>query len=149
MNEELENELDDDLRPEYDFANMAGGMRGKYVDSLSETLRERYRAGTNMAPKSDREDTMNADLLARDETARRANDLYEGGIRAVIETEGNIGKMVIIDLETGNYELKPDDRESVQILKQKNPNAQLFGIRIGYDVAVVLGGVLETLPPKK
>jgi hypothetical protein len=48
MNEELENELDDDLRPEYDFASMAGRVRGKYVDSLSETLRERYRAETNI-----------------------------------------------------------------------------------------------------
>jgi hypothetical protein len=92
---------------------------------------------------TDREPVMNADLLAREETARRANDLYEGGIRAVVETEENIGKMIIIDLETSNYEFKTDDRESVQILKQKNPNAHLFGIRIGYDVAVVLGGVLE------
>jgi hypothetical protein len=32
MNEELENELDDDLRPEYDFARMTGGVRGKYVE---------------------------------------------------------------------------------------------------------------------
>jgi hypothetical protein len=40
MNEELENELDDDLRLEYDFANMQGGVRGKYV--------ERYREGTNL-----------------------------------------------------------------------------------------------------
>ncbi len=30
----------DDLRPEYDFAKMRGGIRGKYV--------ERYRAGTNL-----------------------------------------------------------------------------------------------------
>jgi hypothetical protein len=40
MNKELDNELDDELRPEYDFANMAGGVRGKYVD--------RYREGTNV-----------------------------------------------------------------------------------------------------
>jgi hypothetical protein len=33
-------ELEDDLRPEYDFAQMAGGVKGKYVD--------RYRAGTNL-----------------------------------------------------------------------------------------------------
>ena len=32
---------DDELRPEYDFASMKGGVRGKYVD--------RYRAGTNLA----------------------------------------------------------------------------------------------------
>lgn len=30
----------DELRPEYDFSQMAGGVRGKYVD--------RYRAGTNL-----------------------------------------------------------------------------------------------------
>ncbi|MEG3438460.1 hypothetical protein V0288_15115 [Pannus brasiliensis CCIBt3594] len=33
-------ELEDDLRPEYDFSRMKGGVRGKYVD--------RYRAGTNL-----------------------------------------------------------------------------------------------------
>ncbi|MBW4581557.1 MAG: hypothetical protein KME42_18455 [Tildeniella nuda ZEHNDER 1965/U140] len=33
-------ELDDELRPEYDFSKMAGGVRGKYV--------ERYRSGTNL-----------------------------------------------------------------------------------------------------
>jgi len=31
----------DELRPEYDFASMKGGVRGKYAD--------RYRAGTNLA----------------------------------------------------------------------------------------------------
>ena len=31
----------DELRPEYDFASMKGGVRGKYL--------ERYRSGTNLA----------------------------------------------------------------------------------------------------
>ena len=39
MNEEFEHELDE-LRPEYDFANMTGGVRGKYFD--------RYRSGSNV-----------------------------------------------------------------------------------------------------
>jgi len=39
MKKEID-ELEDELRPEYDFAQMAGGVRGKYV--------ERYRAGTNL-----------------------------------------------------------------------------------------------------
>ena len=30
----------DELRPEYDFSNMNGGIRGKYA--------QRYRAGTNL-----------------------------------------------------------------------------------------------------
>ena len=33
-------ELDDELRPEYDFSQMAGGVKGKYVEC--------YRAGTNL-----------------------------------------------------------------------------------------------------
>jgi hypothetical protein len=33
-------ELEDELRPEYDFAAMQGGIRGKYV--------QRYRSGTNL-----------------------------------------------------------------------------------------------------
>jgi len=37
--EEIEPE-EDDLRPEYDFSRMKGGVRGKYVD--------RYREGTNL-----------------------------------------------------------------------------------------------------
>ena len=40
MNGEIDTEMDDDLRPEYDFSQMEGGVRGKYV--------ERYQAGTNL-----------------------------------------------------------------------------------------------------
>ncbi len=36
----VESEEEDDLRPEYDFSQMIGGVRGKYV--------ERYRKGTNL-----------------------------------------------------------------------------------------------------
>ena len=34
------NELEDELRSDYDFANMTGGVRGKYA--------ERFKAGTNV-----------------------------------------------------------------------------------------------------
>lgn len=40
MKMEINHEPEDELRPEYDFSNMKGGVRGKYV--------ERYRAGTNV-----------------------------------------------------------------------------------------------------
>ena len=40
MNKEVENEMEDELRSEYDFSQIKGGVRGKYV--------ERYRAGTNV-----------------------------------------------------------------------------------------------------
>jgi hypothetical protein len=37
---EVENEMDDELRSEYDFAHMTGGVKGKYI--------ERYRTNTNL-----------------------------------------------------------------------------------------------------
>lgn len=35
-----ERELNDDLRPEYDFSQLSGGVRGKHAD--------RFQAGTNL-----------------------------------------------------------------------------------------------------
>ena len=40
MKKRVDSEIDDELRPEYDFAKMKGGVRGKYA--------ERYRAGSNL-----------------------------------------------------------------------------------------------------
>ncbi|MDG2989919.1 hypothetical protein L3556_03070 [Candidatus Synechococcus calcipolaris G9] len=40
MKKDAENEMGDELHSEYDFSQMQGGVRGKYV--------ERYSAGTNL-----------------------------------------------------------------------------------------------------
>jgi hypothetical protein len=40
MNSQIDNEMEDELQPEYDFTQLEGGVRGKYVD--------RYRSGTNL-----------------------------------------------------------------------------------------------------
>ncbi|WP_228021967.1 hypothetical protein [Vasconcelosia minhoensis] len=40
MKKEVANKMEDELRPEYDIAQMKGAIRGKYV--------ERYRQGTNL-----------------------------------------------------------------------------------------------------
>jgi hypothetical protein len=40
MKKDTDMETEDDLRPEYDFSQLKGVVRGKYVD--------RYKAGTNL-----------------------------------------------------------------------------------------------------
>ena len=40
MSKKVDGWLEDELLPEYDFSQMKGGVRGKYV--------ERYQAGTNL-----------------------------------------------------------------------------------------------------
>ena len=82
-------------------------------------------------------------LLNGEEVARLGNYRYEKDIRAEVETPENIGKMVIIDIETGDYEVDEVGLEASRHLHLKRPNAPLYGIRIGYNVAESLGGVME------
>jgi hypothetical protein len=82
-------------------------------------------------------------LLSREEVARRARELYGDSIRAQVEVAENIGKMVIIDIETGEYEVDETGLKAAARLRENHPNARLFGIRIGYNVAVSFGGVME------
>jgi hypothetical protein len=88
-------------------------------------------------------------LLSREEVARRAQDLYEKTIKALVEEPANIGKMVIIDIETGDFGVDELGFDSANALRQKNPNARLFGIRIGYDVAASLGGMMKRTAPER
>ena len=78
-----------------------------------------------------------------EEVAKRATKLYIDKIRSIVEHEANIGKMVVIDAETGEYAVDRSGIHSAIALKAKNPNARLFTIRIGYDVAVAFGGNIE------
>lgn len=86
---------------------------------------------------------MQAILLSSEEVAKRAYQLYESKIRSTVETEANLGKMVIIDIETGDYEVDETGLPAAHNLYAKHPYARLFGIRIGYNVAASLGGVME------
>ena len=81
--------------------------------------------------------------MSCEEVALRAKQLYESRIRQEVEVEESIGKMVIIDIETGDYEVDQTGLQASRNLSKKHPNARLFGIRIGYNVAVSLGGVME------
>ncbi|PAX60291.1 hypothetical protein [Brunnivagina elsteri] len=82
-------------------------------------------------------------LLSHEEVARRAKLIYESSIRQHVESVDNIGKMVIIDIETGDYKVEQNGLQAARHLSEKYPHARLFGIRIGYNVAASLGGVME------
>ena len=83
--------------------------------------------------------------MSGDEIAKRAKVLYDNSIRTHVETNENIGKMVIIDVETGDFEVDELGLDASRHLKVKHPGAELYGIRIGYKSAETLGGVLERI----
>ena len=75
---------------------------------------------------------------------RRGKARYEESIRAEVETPENIGKMLSIDVDTGDYAMDDRGIESSQRLHAKRPDALLYGLRIGYDATEVIGaGVME------
>lgn len=68
---------------------------------------------------------------SKEEFARRGNDIYASQIRLQVE-EGNHGKIVAIDIETGAFEVADDSLTAAKQLLKRYPNAQIFGIRIGH-----------------
>jgi hypothetical protein len=84
--------------------------------------------------------------VTRSEVGRLAHELY-GRLRKQVETPENIGKMITIDVDTGDFEIDEKGIESSFRLQAKHPGARLFGIRIGYRTAEAIGGVLERSAP--
>lgn len=68
---------------------------------------------------------------SRTEVATRGHELYESQIRAQIEAE-NHGKVVAIDLITGDFEVAIDSLTAAKLLMTRHPDAQIFCIRIGH-----------------
>jgi hypothetical protein len=86
---------------------------------------------------------MQAIFWTVEEVAQRANQFYQNGIRQEVEHGDNIGKMIVIDAETGEYGIDEVGIEPGLKLKQKNPNARLFMMRIGYNAAFSFGATME------
>jgi hypothetical protein len=68
---------------------------------------------------------------SKEEFAQKGDTLYESEIRSQVE-EGNRGKIVAIDIETGAFELAEDTMIATQRLYERFPDAQPWVVRIGY-----------------
>jgi hypothetical protein len=75
----------------------------------------------------------------KEEIAQRAEEWYEREIRPKVE-EGNTGKIVMIDIESGDYEIDDDQLAAAHRALAKHPGAVLYAIRIGYPSVGKIGG---------
>jgi hypothetical protein len=74
----------------------------------------------------------------------RAWELYER-LRPQVETPENIGKLIVMDVDSGDYEIDVMGIETSRRLQERHPGAILYAIRIGYKAVETLGGVLERI----
>ncbi|MBI1903369.1 MAG: hypothetical protein HYS13_19885 [Planctomycetia bacterium] len=68
---------------------------------------------------------------SKEEHARRGTEMYETRVRPQVEA-GNKGKIVAIDVDTGEYEVAQDTLTASQRLLARLPDAQIWCVRIGY-----------------
>jgi hypothetical protein len=68
---------------------------------------------------------------SKEEFSRRGNEIYDSQVRSKVE-EGNHGKIVAINIETGIFEIADTPMQAVDRLYEREPNAQPWVIRIGH-----------------
>jgi hypothetical protein len=78
------------------------------------------------------------DNYSPQEVESRGEVIYQQQIRDKVEEE-NLGKFVVIDIETGEYEIDEDDLVATKRLLAQRPGAILYGLRIGHAAAYRLG----------
>jgi hypothetical protein len=73
-----------------------------------------------------------------DEIARRGQALYDQQIRAKVETSHQ-GMFLVLDIDTGEYEIDVNELAALKRAKTKNSAAALYMLRIGHPTAYRLG----------
>jgi hypothetical protein len=70
--------------------------------------------------------------------AARGREIFEHRLRGLLEPDNN-GKFIVIDVETGDYEIDEDDLIASMRAYNKRPEGVCYGMRIGYSSAGTLG----------
>ena len=76
------------------------------------------------------------------EVASRGEAIYNQEIRDRVEPTHK-GKFLVIDIETGEYEMNADDLVATKRLLAKHPKAVVYGLQIGAPTAYRIGGHLR------
>lgn len=75
--------------------------------------------------------TIRQPRYSKEEFARRGREIYESSIRLHF-VEESYGKIVAIDIETGAFEVADNSVAASKQLLSRDPDAQIFCIRIGH-----------------
>jgi hypothetical protein len=82
---------------------------------------------------------------SKEELARRGDEIYETQVRSQIDEEGDRGKIVAIDIETGAFEVAKDSLTASDLLLEKYPDAQIRFIRIGHRAVHRIGSFRSSI----
>ena len=82
-------------------------------------------------------------MYTKEQVCEMGERIYTEKLREVVETLENIGKMIVIEIETGDYEIGGNSGlEAQDRLEIRHPQGIFYGVRVGYTVAETIGGVM-------
>ncbi|HEX9941583.1 MAG TPA: hypothetical protein VGG03_06190 [Thermoanaerobaculia bacterium] len=76
---------------------------------------------------------------SKEEFARRGDEIYDRDILPKLKPEDK-GKLVAIDIETGDYEIDGNELVACDRLSDRRPDAQIWLRRVGSDYVYRFGG---------
>ena len=76
---------------------------------------------------------------ASEEIVQRGQALYDQQLRAEVEPDHK-GEFLVVDIESGKYELDVSELAALKRAKAKKPDAALYILRVGYSAAYRVGG---------
>ena len=82
-------------------------------------------------------------LYSKEEFAQRGDLIYQTQIRPQVEL-GNQGKIVAIDIETGDFEVDVREIAACNKLESRHPEAQIWIVRVGSRHVRRFGGKTKT-----
>ena len=77
---------------------------------------------------------MVAPRYSKEEFARRGDEIYERVVRPHVRAD-DLGKFVVIDIETDDFEMDKDELAASNRLMARNPDAQVWLTRVGFRYA--------------
>lgn len=90
--------------------------------------------------------TVRQPRYSKEEHAHRGTEIYEQQVRAQVEA-GNQGRIVAIDVDSGEFELAEDSLAAASRLLTRCPDAQIWCVRIGYPAVHRFGPRSLTVRP--
>jgi hypothetical protein len=97
-------------------------------------LRKRYK---NLSP-SGQESFMSYDKYTPEKVTECGETFYKKQLQAQVEA-AHQGEFLVLDIETGDYEIAADDVTATQKLLARRPQAVIYGLRIGAPIAYRVG----------
>jgi hypothetical protein len=76
-----------------------------------------------------------------DEIVARGKEIYEQQLKSKLEPQ-NIGKFLVIDIETGDYEMDEDDLTAALRAYKKSPDGARYEMLIGYATSGTIGNAV-------